>query len=100
MQAIQAVARGEAIFSPRWPVACWLLHRPQADPGPAVPELTAREQEVPGLIAKALNNAAIGQRLQLAPKTVRYLASSVFAKLQVADRAQAMRRVLDKGLAQ
>jgi DNA-binding NarL/FixJ family response regulator len=63
-------------------------------------ELTAREQEVPGLIAKALNNAAIGQWLQLAPKTVRNLASSVFAKLQVADRAQAMRRALDEGLGQ
>jgi DNA-binding CsgD family transcriptional regulator len=63
-------------------------------------ELTAREQGVLGLIAKGLNNAAIGQWLQLAPKTVRNLASSVFAKLQVADRAQAMRRALDEGLGQ
>jgi DNA-binding NarL/FixJ family response regulator len=69
-------------------------------PWPSRSRADRTEQEVPGLIAKALNNAAIGQRLQLAPKTVRYLASSIFGKLQVADRAQAMRRVLDKGLAQ
>jgi len=32
----------------------------------------------PRLIAKGLNNAAIAQRLQLAPKTVRNLTPSVF----------------------
>jgi DNA-binding NarL/FixJ family response regulator len=97
--AIQAVARGEAIFGPS--VATRVLgyftgRKPTlAQP---FPELTAREREVLGLIAQGLNNAAIAQRLQLAPKTVRNLASSIFAKLQVADRAQAMRRALDEGL--
>jgi Bacterial regulatory proteins, luxR family len=65
--------------------------RPPASPRPEPPEVL-------GLIAKGLNNAAIAQRLQLVPKTVRNLASSVFAKLQVADRAQAMRRALGEVL--
>jgi DNA-binding NarL/FixJ family response regulator len=72
---------------------------PHRQPKPFA-ELTAREREVLELIAKSLNNAAIAQRLQLAPKTVRNLASGVFAKLQVDDRAQAMRRALDEGLGQ
>ena len=45
-----------------------------------------------------VNNTVIAHRLNLAPKTVRNLASSTFAKLQVADRAEAMRRALDEGL--
>jgi DNA-binding NarL/FixJ family response regulator len=99
--AIQAIARGEAIFGP--PVATRVLgfftgRKPLLTQ--PFPELTPREREILGLIAQGLNNAAIAQRLHLAPKTVRNLASSVFAKLQVADRAQAMRRALDEGLGQ
>jgi DNA-binding NarL/FixJ family response regulator len=97
--AIHAVARGEAIFGP--PVASrvldWFAGR-APKPAAPFPELTAREREVLGLIAQGHNNTVIAQRLHLAPKTVRNLASSVFAKLQVADRAQAMRRALDEGL--
>jgi DNA-binding NarL/FixJ family response regulator len=99
VSAIQAVARGEAIFGPV--VATQVLgYFTGRTPRPAepFPELTAREREVLGLIAQGLNNTLIAQRLHLAPKTVRNLASSVFAKLQVADRAQAMRRALDEGL--
>ena len=101
VQAIQAVARGEAIFGPSVAtrVLGYFTGRKPALAQP-FPELTAREREVLELIAKGLNNAAIAQRLQLAPKTVRNLASSVFAKLQVDDRAQAMRRALDEGLGQ
>ncbi len=99
VHAIEAVARGEAIFGPQ--IATRVLgyfsgRRPK--PTEPFPELTAREREVLALIAKGHNNTVIAQQLHLAPKTVRNLASSVFAKLQVADRAQAMRRALDEGL--
>jgi DNA-binding NarL/FixJ family response regulator len=99
VHAIQAVARGEAIFGPS--VATRVLgYFSGRTPKPAepFPELTSREREVLGLIAQGHNNTVIAQRLHLAPKTVRNLASSVFAKLQVTDRAQAMRRALDEGL--
>jgi DNA-binding NarL/FixJ family response regulator len=99
VQAIQAVARGEAIFGHQVAtrVLDWFAGR-TPKPAEPFPELTAREREVLGLIAQGHNNTVIAQRLHLAPKTVRNLASSVFAKLQVADRAQAMRRALDEGL--
>jgi DNA-binding NarL/FixJ family response regulator len=62
------------------------------------PELTTREREVLDLLAAGLNNAAIGQRMGLAPKTVANNVSNIFAKLQVADRAHAIVRARDAGM--
>ena len=44
------------------------------------------------------SNAAVAHRLYLSPKTVRNYVSSIFAKLQVADRAQAIIRAREAGL--
>jgi DNA-binding NarL/FixJ family response regulator len=62
------------------------------------PQLTTREREVLDLIAGGLSNQQIAERLVLSPKTVRNNVSSVFAKLQVADRAQAIVRAREAGL--
>ena len=66
-----------------------------ADP---FPELTAREREILDLLAAALPNAAIADRLGLSPKTVANHLSSIFTKLQVADRAAAILRAREAGL--
>ena len=66
----------------------------------AFPELTAREHEILDLLAAGLNNAAIANRIGVAPKTVANNVSSIFTKLQVADRAQAIVRARDAGLGQ
>jgi DNA-binding NarL/FixJ family response regulator len=100
-RAIQAVRRGEAIFSPA--IAQGLVHSfgaLQLARPVAFPELSEREREVLELIARGLNNAEIAQRLSLSGKTVRNHVSNIFAKLQVADRAQAIIRARDKGLGQ
>ena len=68
---------------------------PVADP---FPELTTREREILRLLADALPNAAIASRLELSPKTVANHLSSIFGKLQVADRAQAVLRAREAGL--
>jgi DNA-binding NarL/FixJ family response regulator len=62
--------------------------------------LTSREREILDLIAAGLNNTEITRELVLSPKTVRNHISNVFAKLQVADRAQAIVRARDAGLGQ
>jgi DNA-binding NarL/FixJ family response regulator len=100
VRAVRAVAHGEAIFSPS--VAQRLMGY-FAAPRPATvassfPELTEREREVLGLLAQGYTNAAIGERLMLSTKTVRNYVSSIFAKLQVADRAEAIIRARDAGL--
>lgn len=96
--AIRAVARGEAIFGPG--VASRVLGFLSGPPETAgrFPELTDRERQVLDLLASGLTNSAIGRRLGIASKTVANNASSIFAKLQVADRTEAIIRARDAGL--
>ena len=105
LRAIRAVASGEAIFGPT--IAERLMHyfgstRPTAKSGPAqfFPELTDREYEILALIAQRKSNADIAARLVLSPKTVRNHVSNILSKLQVADRAEAMRAAWTAGLGQ
>jgi DNA-binding NarL/FixJ family response regulator len=67
---------------------------------PVFPELTGREREVLALIAAGHSNSLIASTLCLSPKTVRNHISNVFAKLHVADRAEAIVRARDAGLGQ
>src|SRR5215211_4760698 len=62
------------------------------------PELTAREREVLDLLAAGRTNHQIAQQLGLSGKTVANHISAIFAKLQVADRTQAILRARDAGL--
>jgi DNA-binding NarL/FixJ family response regulator len=62
------------------------------------PELTSREREVLDLLAQGRSNGQIAQSLSLSAKTVRNNVSSIFAKLQVADRSEAIVRARRAGL--
>ena len=100
IRAIRAVAAGEAIFSPA--IASRLLSMlAEASPAarPAVfPELTERERQTLELIAQGHKNAVIAERLHLSPKTVRNYVTSIFDKLQLADRSQAIVKAREAGL--
>ncbi len=93
MRAIRAVHSGEAIFGPaiaqRMMGYFTALRRPAAAQ-PPFPELTDREREILALIARGCTNQEIAADLVVSLKTVRNHVSNIFAKLQVADRAQAM----------
>ena len=54
------------------------------------PQLAEREREILDLVAAGLSNAGIAERLFLSPKTVANYLTSVFAKLSVSDRGQAI----------
>jgi DNA-binding NarL/FixJ family response regulator len=96
--AIRAVARGEEIFS-QAVAGRVLAFFAQPRPAPkAFPELTDREREILGLIAQGHPNPSIARALFLSPKTVANYVSAIFAKLQVADRAEAMIRAREAGL--
>jgi DNA-binding NarL/FixJ family response regulator len=98
-RALRAVVAGEAIFGPG--VATRVLghfsagRRAGDEP---FPDLTPREREVLEHVAAGRRNAAIGEALGMAPKTVANHLSSIFAKLQVTDRAEAIVRARDQGL--
>jgi len=101
VRAIRAVHSGEAIFGPL--IAQRLmgyfagLRRAGATAIP-FPELTEREREVLTLIARSRTNQEIAADLVVSLKTVRNHVSNIFAKLQVADRAQAMDAARKAGL--
>ncbi|MPQ96446.1 response regulator [Modestobacter sp. I12A-02628] len=62
------------------------------------PQLAAREREILDLVAAGLGNPVIAERLHLSPKTVANYLTSVFAKLGVTDRGQAIVTARDAGL--
>ncbi len=105
LRAIRAVSSGEAIFGPS--VASRLMHyfnsmQPLGRSGSIrfFPELTEREYEILALLASRKSNAEIASLLVLSPKTVRNHVSNILSKLQVADRAEAMRAAWAAGLGQ
>ncbi len=98
VRAITAVGNGAAVFGPG--IAHRLIDYFAAPRQAAVEEitgLTAREREILVLVADGHSNAAIAEQLFLSPKTVRNHVSNIFAKLHVADRAQAMLRARRAG---
>lgn len=100
IRALEAIASGEAIFSPA--IARRVLAYFSGAPDPrlrsAFPELTPREREVLEFIAAGLNNTIIADRLGLQVKTVRNHVANVFTKLHVTDRAQAIVHAREAGL--
>lgn len=103
LRAIHAVANGEAIFSPTITRRLTgYFATPEGDPkassAKAFPNLTDREHEILSFIAEGYTNNAIASRLYLSPKTVRNYVSSIFTKLEVSDRSQAIVHAREAGL--
>ena len=96
-RAIRAVASGEAIFGPG--VAQRVLRSsPLRHQQLTLSRADCAGREILDLLATAMPNSMIATRLGLSPKTVANHLSSIFTKLQVADRAQAILRARDAGL--
>ena len=60
--------------------------------------LTAREREVLELVSEGLPNKAIASRLGVSDHTVKFHLSSIFGKLGVSTRTEAIRRAVRAGL--
>jgi DNA-binding NarL/FixJ family response regulator len=98
VRTIDAVARGDAHFGAAIAQRLMVFFaQPNNLPPDVFPELTERERELLDLIAQGLNNDAIARRLTISPKTVRNHVSNIFAKLQVADRAEAIVKAREAG---
>lgn len=101
VEAVRVVARGDALLAPS--VTRRLLERfAGALPGPRddaqLQRLTGRETEVLTLVALALSNAEIAERLVLTEATVKTHVSAVLRKLGLRDRVQAVVLAYDVGL--
>ena len=60
--------------------------------------LTAREVQVLELLAEGLPNKAIAARLHISDQTVKFHVSSISGKLGAANRTDAVRRAVRRGL--
>ncbi|MER5862048.1 response regulator transcription factor [Kitasatospora sp. NPDC002040] len=102
--AIRTVHAGEAVVAPRLLTRLISTYvraprstRPAAalaDPG----ELTPREVEVWRLMATGLDNTEIADALEISLSTVKNYITSIFGKLDVRDRAQAVIAAYESGL--
>ena len=97
-RAIERVHAGDIWMDRRLMAA--LLSRKGADTDDGRLDcLTPREREVVGLVSEGLKNKQIAQRLSVADVTVRHHLTSVFSKLDVADRLSLVVFAFQHGLA-
>jgi DNA-binding NarL/FixJ family response regulator len=97
LETIRGVHAGRAVIGAATAkqLATMLSPAPKADP---FPELTPRERSVLEALAGGANTAQIASRLGLTHKTVRNHLSTIFTKLRVADRTQAVLKAREHGI--
>ncbi|MFI5761968.1 response regulator [Streptomyces sp. NPDC051563] len=77
-----------------------VTNAPAPGSGSALPEdLTRREREVLALIGQGLPNRGIAEKLFVSEATVKTHINNLFAKAGIPDRAAAVRRAIEAGLA-
>ncbi len=89
-RCIRAVHAGDAYLQPK--IAARLVHRVQEEP------LTEREEQILRLLAEGKANRAISGQLGISESTVKTHLKSLFAKLDVTSRAEAIALAAKRGL--
>lgn len=93
VEAMRAAVAGRVSLSPQ--VAAALMSQART----STPErLSAREQQVLGLVSNGQTNAQISRSLGISLGTVKTHLEHCYAKLQAADRAEAVAKALSAGL--
>ena len=97
--AVRAAGAGQAVFGAALAqrLRTWFTRSPRPLTAP-FPQLTAREREILDGVAAGLTNAQIAQQMFLSAKTVANNVSNILAKLQLAERGQAIVAARDAGL--
>jgi len=101
LQAVRAVARGDALLSPsvtRRLIAEFASRAREPAQVGQLQLLTEREREVMALVAEGLTNDGIAQRLTVSPATAKTHVSRAMIKLNVRDRAQLVVLAYESGL--
>jgi DNA-binding NarL/FixJ family response regulator len=91
IRALRTVAAGEALLSPgvtRRLIAEFAERAKEPPASSRLDSITAREREIVALVAQALSNDEIAERLFLSPATVKTHVNRAMTKLGVRDRAQ------------
>jgi DNA-binding NarL/FixJ family response regulator len=94
--AVAAVAQGLTVLPKT--LADRLLDEPAAPVEELSDPLTARESEVLGLLGRGLSNKMIARELHISEHTVKFHISSLYSKLGVSNRAEAVSQGARHGL--
>ncbi len=100
---IRTVAAGESLLAPSVTtrlVESFVRTNVRAPRPPELDELTPRELEILGLIARGLSNAEIADQLVVSTTTVKTHVARVLAKLGLRDRVQAVVLAYETGVVQ
>ncbi|MET8412619.1 response regulator transcription factor [Streptomyces sp. NPDC005195] len=101
LQAIEVVARGEALLSPsvtRTLIGEFVARPPDRTTAPGLECLTRREREVTALAARGLTNEEIAAHMVISPFTAKTHISRAMTKLGARDRAQLVVFAYESGL--
>jgi DNA-binding NarL/FixJ family response regulator len=103
LAAVRVVAEGDALLAPK--VTRRLIERfaEQPDtalpaPNPGLDQLTEREHEVLGAVARGLSNAEIAEQLFMSHATAKTHVSRLLTKLAARDRAQLVMIAYESGV--
>ena len=88
-QTVRAVAAGRRLLHPAAAREATQLMRATPDEDPRFGSLGIRERQILALIADGLTNRQIGERMNLAEKTIKNYVSSLLSKLGFEHRTQA-----------
>jgi DNA-binding NarL/FixJ family response regulator len=99
VRAVRTVHRGESALSPE--IATKVVRqmasgRPEEAAG-QVENLTERELDVLRLVARGMTNRSIGHELSISHRTVQGHLQSIYAKLDVSSRTEAVTEALRRG---
>ena len=101
LHAIEVIAAGDALISPRITrrlIAEFAARRDPRTPPAALAELTERERDILTLVARGLSNEEIAGRLVISPFTAKTHVRNVLRKLDCRDRAGLVALAYESGL--
>ena len=102
LAAVESVARGDALIAPavtRSVIEEFVRRSPAPRrPSPALVELTEREREVLGLLARGLSNSEIAERLVVRNGTVQTHVAHLLSKRDLRDRIPAVILAYESGV--
>jgi DNA-binding NarL/FixJ family response regulator len=98
--AIRVVAAGDALLAPSITkrLIAEFATRPEPTPPAGLDDLTDREREVLGLVARGMTNAEIADELFVGETTVKTHVSHLLTKLGLRDRVQLVVAAYESGL--